>query len=101
MSHRCEDPLVRSTRREAIVTAVIFTTALTYTVGYCATYGYGRSLESLTFIFGLPDWVFWGILAPWGVCTLLSCGLSVMFMRDEVLEPAEPPPDVEEDGNGD
>ena len=100
MTKRCEDPLVRSTRREAIVTAVIFVAALAWTVGYCSAYGYGRSLESLTFVLGFPDWVFWGILLPWGTCTLLACGLSLWFIRDQELEPAEPPPDSEEHANG-
>ena len=96
MPDRREDPLVRSARREAAVTIAIFCAALVYTVGYCTRHGYSRSPESLTFVFGFPDWVFWGILVPWGVCTLLACWLGFVFMRDEELEPAEPPPDVEE-----
>ena len=101
VSRRREDPLVRSARREAVVTITIFTCALVYTVGYSTAHGFNRPLESLTFVLGFPDWVFWGILVPWGVCTLLACGLSFVFIQDEELEPAEPPPDSEEDGNAD
>ena len=101
MPDRRDDPLVRSARREAVVTIAMFVAALTYTVGYCALYGYGRSVESLTFVLGFPDWVFWGILLPWSVCNLLACWLSFGFIRDEELEPAEAPPDTGEDADDD
>ena len=85
MSRQPEDPVLRSSRREAIVVLILWLCALTYTVGYCSLFGYQRSLESLTFILGFPDWVFWGVIAPWAVCLVLSYWFSSFFMRDEDL----------------
>src|SRR6188508_2746667 len=54
-----EDPLLRSARREAIVSLALAALALTYTIGYAALFGYGRTGDSLTFIFGIPGWPAW------------------------------------------
>jgi hypothetical protein len=39
--------------------------AMSYTVGYSVWRGYGRDWETVTFVLGFPDWVFWGIITPW------------------------------------
>jgi hypothetical protein len=80
------NPLVRSARREALLVAVIFVAALAYTVTYCVSFGYERNVDSLKFVLGFPDWVFWGILVPWGVCTVFACYFSYVFMQDHDLE---------------
>lgn len=79
------DPVFASARREALVVLVTWICALAYTVGYCDLYGYDRSADDLAFVWGFPDWVFWGILAPWGVCLLVSYWFSYRFMTDEDL----------------
>jgi hypothetical protein len=56
-----------------------------YTIIYCYTKGYGRSVESLTFVLWFPDWVFWGIIVPWGICILLSTVFALRVMGDESL----------------
>jgi len=80
-----EDPAVRSARREAVVTFAIFGVALVYTIGYCAMYGYGRDPASLKFVFGFPDWVFWGVVVPWVVCVGVSYLFGAVFMTDDQL----------------
>jgi hypothetical protein len=80
-----EDPVLHSARREALVVFVIWVAALTYTVTYCYQHGYNRSLESLTFVLGVPDWIFWGIVAPWLVCVAASWLFSYVFMTDADL----------------
>jgi hypothetical protein len=84
-----EHPLITSARREAIVALLIWLAALSYSVGYCCLNGYGRKPESLTFVLGFPDWVFWGLIVPWGVCTIVSGWFAFAFMKDENLETAE------------
>jgi hypothetical protein len=79
------DPLLVSSRREAIIVAVAFVLAIGYTVAYCTFYGYNRPAESLTFVLGFPDWVFYGILCPWAVCTVLACCFSYFLMQDHAL----------------
>lgn len=86
MNSSAEDPLLRSSRREAIVVTLLGIVALVYTITYCSMFGYNRPLESITFILGFPDWVFWGILAPWAVCTVVACYFSYVLMEDHDLE---------------
>lgn len=77
-----EDPLVRDARREAAVAAAIWAGALAYTVGFCSRSAYGRDPETLTFVLGFPDWVFWGVLTPWAAVTAITIGFSLWFMKD-------------------
>ena len=85
MPRSAEDPLLTSARREAIVVFAIFAAALLYSVLYSYRHGYGRELEDLTFVLGFPDWVFWGVVVPWGTATLASFLFGALFMRDERL----------------
>jgi hypothetical protein len=85
MSSRLEDPVLRSSRREAIVCFGIWLIACIYTVGYCGLFGYNLDPKTLTFVAGIPSWVFYGILVPWTVCTLLSFWVSNFFMSDDDL----------------
>jgi hypothetical protein len=94
MSPPSEDPLVCTARREALAVALVAVTAMIYTVGYCTRFGYGRAGEPLRFVLGFPDWVFWGILVPWGVCVVIAAGFSWWFAHDEDLG-------AEHEGTGD
>ena len=60
--------------------------AIVYTVAYCSLAGFDRPLDTVSFILGFPDWVFWGVIAPWGACTLVSCYFSYVLMQDHDLE---------------
>ena len=89
MSKFVDDPIVTSSRREAVGFACIWLTTLLYTVGYCFRHGFRRELDSslstMEFVFGWPDWVFWGIVLPWGVCTIVSIVFATLVMRDAPL----------------
>ena len=95
MAGQRDDPVVRSSRREAAVVLSLWFAAMMYTVVYSYLHGYGRDPESLTFILGFPDWVVWGILLPWGVCLLLSYWFGYVFVWDADLGPG-----ADEAGNG-
>lgn len=85
MSSPAPDPVLKSAQREAFCVLAIWLAAMGYTVPYCYFYGYNRSLESLTFVLGFPDWIFWGVVVPWSVCVLVSFWFGATFMRDEDL----------------
>jgi hypothetical protein len=96
MTESREDPIVSTSRREALVFLVLWGATLAYTVGYCYTHGYDRgtdgfdrkldaSLDGMAFFFGWPDWVFWGIFVPWCVCAGLSILIATIVMRDAPL----------------
>lgn len=85
MKKRPPDPVLQSSWREAIVVFAIWLTALIWSVGFCARYGYGRTEASLTYVLGFPDWIFWGVALPWVICVLVSLIVSRFVMRDEDL----------------
>ena len=85
MSQRQEDPLLISARREAVLVFFIWLFACLYSVGVCYRWGYERDVATLTYVLGFPDWIFWGIVTPWTVCTGLSFLLSWFLIADEDL----------------
>lgn len=96
MNQSNELPLLKSARREAIAAFCIWIAATAWSVGYCYINGYGRDPATLKFVLGFPDWVFWGLVIPWGVCTIGATLFAFLFMRDEDLDKgtelvAEPP----------
>jgi hypothetical protein len=97
-----DDPVLCSARREALVVLAVWLAAMAYTVGYCYSFGYGRDPETLAFVFGFPDWVFWGIVTPWTLCTMFSAWFAFAFMTDDDLgaEQAEESLTVEEQPHG-
>ncbi|MBX7075448.1 MAG: DUF997 family protein [Pirellulales bacterium] len=82
------DKSLRHARREALVVFAIWFVAMIYTVGYCYWFGYDRTVASLTFVAGLPDWIFWGVVTPWIVCSILSAWFSFYYMSDDDFGPA-------------
>ena len=94
MANPNEHPLLKSARREAVIALAIWFMTMCYSVGYCSLHGYGRSAESLTYVLGFPDWVFWGLVLPWGICTIVSSAFAMFIMKDEDLGEASPNSDV-------
>src|SRR5438552_3684167 len=85
MNRRLEDPALTSARREALLVFAIWLAACIYSVGVCYRFGYERDVTTLTYVFGFPDWVFWGVVVPWTVCTALCFGLAYFVITDEQL----------------
>ncbi len=85
MNLRAEDPVLTSARREALLAFGIWLAACVYSVGFCYRFGYGRDVDSLTYVLGFPDWVFWGVVVPWTACTVLCLVMSRFVIRDEEL----------------
>ena len=88
MSSRSKS-LVASCRREAILCGMVFLAAITYTIVTCYRLGYRTPdpAEPLKFILGFPDWVFLGIILPWGVCTVIAWFFSFVLMQDHDFGP--------------
>lgn len=63
----------------------VWVAAMSYTVGYCALFGYGPSETSQDWILGFPSWVVWGILVPWGACIAFSWWFAMRFIKDDPL----------------
>ncbi len=101
MSHNHEDPVIRHSRRESVVALVVWFLAMIYTVGFCWWRAYDRPPESLRLILGMPDWVLWGIVAPWSVCVVVCAWYAYVYMSDESLGAEQPASDDEGSWPGD
>jgi hypothetical protein len=85
MSVSCEDPVLTSARREALLVFAIWICACLWVLSVSYRYGYHRDAATLTYVLGFPDWVFWGVMLPWSVCTGLCFFLAYFVIRDEDL----------------
>jgi hypothetical protein len=92
-----EDILVRHARREAAIALAMWAAAMIYTITYCYLNGYGRTADSLTFVLWFPDWVFWGIVVPWGICAAASLVFAFGIMGDEPLGEENDPDSLQND----
>jgi hypothetical protein len=95
--------ILKYARREAIFVMGLWLASFLYTVIYCYWFGYlkhpplnflgiqldfsrlDRSPSDLKLIYGIPDWVVWGVGLPWLVCLVLTVWFSLAFMKDEEL----------------
>lgn len=80
-----DDPIVRSSRREALFAMSVWLAAMIYTVSVCVRYGYLRPAEQIRYLWGFPDWILWGLMLPWIVCTLVTIWFAWFFMASDSL----------------
>jgi hypothetical protein len=87
---RNNDPVLLSSFREMLVVLAVWIAAAVWSIGYCYLHGYVGSqplpaTRAIRFVYGFPDWIFWGVVVPWVLCALASLVISVFVMRDEDL----------------
>ena len=82
-------PSFVNARREAWLILSAWAVCLLWTVGYSALAGYDVPPEQISFILGMPDWIFWGVLMPWIAATLFSVWFGLVYMTEDDLGPAE------------
>lgn len=86
MEHRGkEQQLLKHARREGLVIMVVWAVALLWSVVGSYVTGYGRDAGQVTLILGIPDWVFWNVVVPWGLCLVFSVWYCFRFMADDDL----------------
>lgn len=85
-----EDPVVTSSRREAILSFAIWLVACVYSLTVCYRWGYNRDVTTLTYIWGFPDWIFWGVVVPWTVCTGICFVMAYIVIADGELGEDQP-----------
>ena len=84
------DPVLRNALREAIVIGLAWAACTAYCCAYSYFYGYIRpghplGAADLHPVFGMPSWVFWGIMAPWAVCAVFTFWFAGFVMVDDDL----------------
>ncbi len=90
MTESREDPILVSSRREAMIVAGLWIVAMIYSVLFSWYYGYPRSfedvkVEEVKFVWGIPFWAFWGVFVPWISCSIISILFGLVCMKDEPL----------------
>ncbi len=103
LNHDDFDPEFLQSRREMIVILVAFFCSLLWTMGVSFAAGYPQSTEyqqgdidpsQITLVWGLPSWVFWGILTPWLVIDLVAVWFCFFYMQDYFPHQSADAPDV-------
>jgi len=69
------------TRQEAIAAGVIWFVFFVWVIGVSAILGYGAVEPTL--VMGVPTWVFWGVLLPFIVATVLNCYFAFFYLKDD------------------
>jgi hypothetical protein len=80
-----EQRLLRNARREGLVILIAWAVALTWSVGGGYVFGYRRDPATIGTVLGVPDWVFWCVVLPWGMCGLFAAWFCFRFMADDDL----------------
>lgn len=84
------DPLLRNSRREAVIIGLVWGAATLYCCIYSYLFGYireGRPLgrADVRPILGIPSWVVWGYLVPWITCAVFTFVFVGFFMAEDDL----------------
>jgi hypothetical protein len=79
-----EQQLLRHARREALLIMIVWAIALAWSTGVGYVLGYDPHRE-IRLILGMPDWVFWAVVLPWGLALLFSAWFCFAFMADDDL----------------
>ena len=109
MSQQQPSPsLLRNARREAWIVFAVWALALVWTVGWYWLFGMAHDDGSVAvrlglveagppataLVLGFPSWVFWGLIAPWIVCSAYTVWFGMRGIVDDDLggDPSPPTP---------
>jgi hypothetical protein len=82
---RKEQRLLRHARREGLLIMAVWALALVWTIASAYVLGYERPASAIRLVLGMPDWIFWSVVLPWGVCGLFSTWFCFRYMADDDL----------------
>ena len=80
-----EQQLLRHARREGLLIMAVWAAALAWSVGSGYLLGYHRPAAEIRLILGMPAWVFYSVVLPWGLCFLFTIWFCFAYMADDDL----------------
>jgi hypothetical protein len=80
-----EQQLLRHARRESLLIMTVWALALVWSTTAGWLLGYRRPADEMGLVLGMPDWVFWVVVLPWGLALLFSVWFCFAFMADDDL----------------
>lgn len=92
------DPVYLHARKEATLILGVWFLALLWTLPMSYFNGFDSQvgIDDVTFMFGMPSWVFWGIGLPWMLANLATIWFCFFYFSEDDLEP----PDISDDADG-
>ena len=84
------DPVLKNAKREGLWISLSWLAATAYSCTYSYLFGYTTKERPLGVadvhpIFGMPSWVFWGIIVPWLACSVFTVWFAGFVMKDDDL----------------
>ena len=94
------DPVFLNSRREAWVIFGVWFLCMIWAVPVSYMMGYGHEIVpgNVPTVFGMPTWIFWGIVCPWLVADVVTTWICFRFIKNDDLGVA--PEELAEAGNG-
>jgi hypothetical protein len=100
------DPVFQHARREGLIIMAVWLASTIICCAVCYVLGYIRldrplGPDDVHPIFGIPAWVFWGVLVPWAACAVFTFWFAGWYMADDDLgtdHAAELESDIREGG---
>ena len=80
-----EQRLLRNARREGGLILAVWLAALVWSLAVGYALGYRRPAAAMGLVLGMPDWVFWSVVFPWGLCLVFSVWFCFVYMADDDL----------------
>lgn len=69
------------TRREALLAGFIWCFFAAWTIVACYILGYLPA--KVTFVFGMPTWVLWGVIVPWITAAIVNSLFAIFVLADD------------------
>ena len=93
------DPIFLNSRKEALVILCVWFVGLLWCVPYCYITGYTDHIDpqDVKMVWGVPTWVYWGIVVPWIVADVFTTWFCFCYMKDDDLGEAMEGADIEEE----
>lgn len=85
------DPIFVTGLREAKWILFMWLCCFIWTMSYCINNGYQTEVDPANFptVFGIPEWVAWGIGLPWIIANVVTIAFCFGYMQDGDLEDPE------------
>lgn len=82
------DPVFTNSYREAVVIIVLFVLFMFWTVGISFWLGVREDVsdvEAISLVWGMPQWVFYGVFLPWMLVNVISVWFCFGLMKTDDL----------------
>ena len=79
------DSVFLHARRETVMLLVVFAFFLAWTMIVSYSLGYRPPTAEVSTIWGMPSWVFWGVLVPWLAANAFTIWFAIFFVANDPL----------------